>query len=152
MTHNSDFQQIASLLLRSAPTWEGCCTSGDRVYHAFLFGDLARGSCTLDLASGLHRLSITQGADGSLLSRPSDGGRGWSKATTAEVGLALTALRSAVGEERGMHVSETAANEHNNMRELSRKAAPVPMRTWLRCTAGRCLVAATFAFVVLALV
>jgi hypothetical protein len=154
MTHNPDFQQITSLLLRSASTWEGCCTSGDRVYHAFLFGDPERGSCTLDLASGRHRLSVTRGGDGSLLARPGDGGRGWNKATTAEVGLVLAALRSAVEEAPGMHVSKMAVKvaEPNNVRELRRNGAPVPVRTWLRRTAGRCLVAATLAFIMLALV
>jgi hypothetical protein len=131
-------------------SWEGCCTSGGRSYHAFLCGDTTRESYTLDLASGAFRLKVTQREDGSWLSRRGLE-RGWNKATAEEVALAHAALRSAVRDRRGMPVAETAASACSNVRRLSRKAAPVQVGTWLRSIAVRSLLAASFAFMVLAL-
>jgi hypothetical protein len=151
MPNHNDFQQFASLLLRSTSSWEGCCTSEDRIYHALLCGDPGPGSYTLDLASGHTRLKVTLREDGSWLSRRGDG-RGWSRATEEEVALAHDAVRSAVRTKHGVHVLEVMLDErsNDNVRELPRQVAPVPVARWLRCAAGRCLLAATFAFIMLA--
>lgn len=132
-------------------SWEGCCKSGDRIYHAFLCGDSVRETYTLDLASGAFRLKVTQREDGSWLSRRGLE-RGWNKATVEEIAIAHDALRSAVRDERGMPVPEPAASECDNVRQLPRHATPVPVGRWLRSAAARSLLAAAFAFVVLAFV
>jgi hypothetical protein len=149
MTNHDELPQLASRLMRST-SWEGCCTVGDRSYHAFLCGDTARENYTLDLASGAFRLKVTRGDDGTWLSRRGLE-QGWNKATAEEVVLAKDALRSAVRAERKMPVPETTASACNNVRQLPRQAAPVYVGMGLRSVAVRSLLAATFAFMVLAL-
>jgi hypothetical protein len=149
MTNHDELPQLASRLMRST-SWEGCCRVGDRSYHAFLCGDTARENYTLDLASGAFRLKVTQGDDGSWLSRRGLE-QGWNKATAGEIAIAHAALRSAVRAECGIHVPERAASERNKVRQLPRQAAPVYVGMGLRSVAVRSLLAATFAFMVLAL-
>jgi hypothetical protein len=149
MTNHDELPQLASRLLRST-SWEGCCRLGDRSYHAFLCGDAARESYTLDLASGAFRLKVTRCDDGSWLSRRGPE-RGWNKATAAEVAIAHAALRSAVRDERGMPVRKAAVSACDNVRQLPRHVAPVQVGAGLRSIAVRSVLAATFAFFVLAL-
>jgi hypothetical protein len=149
MTNHDELPQLASRLMCST-SWEGSCTVGDRSYHAFLCGDTARENYTLDLASGAFRLKVTQGDDGSWLSRRGLE-QGWNKATAEEVGLAKDALRSAVRAERGIPVAAMEASACNKVRQLPLQAAPVYVGTGLRSIAVRSLLAATFGFVVMAL-
>ena len=94
--HDATFPQLASRLMHSTSSWEGCCTPEDRIYHAFLCGDSVRETYTLDLASGAFRLKVTQREDGSWLSRRGLAS-GWNKATVEEAALVHDALRSAEG-------------------------------------------------------
>jgi len=136
--------------MHPSSSWEGCCTSEDRIYHAFLCGDSVRETYTLDLARGAFRLKVTQREDRSWLSRRGQES-GWNKATVEEVAVAHDALRSAVRERPGMPVPKMALNERSNVRELRPQAAPVRVGRWLRSAAARSLLAAAFAFIVLAL-
>ena len=148
----TSFSTLAAPLLPGNRPWEGDCQVGDRNYRTLLFGDRAYDTYTLDLKSGRMQMQLSLLADGSFLTRHGTDGR-WTVSSTAEVALAHAIVRSAVEVER--RTSAVRVNGYDNVVEFRPRAdrrAAQAAACWLRETTTRALLAATFTFILLALI